>query len=726
MSQWYYLKQGQTVGPCSQEQLQQLLASGQLKPQDHVWRQGMAQWLPIQSVPELSRAATSIQSQKQAAPAPTPSSGTAAKPTAPRQEQTISVGTIPLASQLMQTVSKPIFFGIVGALGCLLGAILVELPYHLLTPSAAEKKAAVDPQEAKVDVMFVLDVTASMGGEIKGVRDGIGQFVSGMKKEDLDVHVGLTYYRDRIRHGIDSPPEDPQTFKFKVKDNRSTKDSPFTDDVEGFRTKVSKLEAKGGDDLPESALDALVHASRQKFRKGAIRVLLLITDAEPHIPDKEMKTLKQAERALLKNDIQQIHLVVREGEGDEQYKTLQRKMPGQVFDLDEIARGKSFGNFLPEVSKQIAEATKEMIKIRSLQSGTEHSSEAAIPLLLQSCFWTAIVALGLSLSLIAGLNLYLRRPLITPPEAGKGSGSLLAGVIGGALGQLFLMVSSGSTVAEIFGYLLGWSLLGGVIGVGMALFVPNLQWYRGILGGSIGGFVAAIGFLLVRWLFGLIFGTGFGDLLGRWVGATILGFCVGVMVALAEMAFRRWWLEVSFGPREIRTVTLGNTGVTIGSDERNATIFVRDIPAIALRYEMADDRVICQDVATGVRSEMKPGEQKTINRVTVTVRSAESGQKVEFTLRLSNGKTIPLSDGLPLTAQELPGLQAQSADGTVALISRKPSDPKILLLRNRSKQNWSTADPNGTTQAINPGLGVTLQNGVRINFGAIQGVIQSS
>ena len=60
-----------------------------------------------------------------------------------------------------------------------------------------------------------------------------------------------------------------------------------------------------------------------------------------------------------------------------------------------------------------------------------------------------------------------------------------------------------------------------------------------------------------------------------------------------------------------------------------------------------------------------------------------------------NDATIVLGEGLPLTMQELPGLHPSAADGTVALVGRKPSDPKVLLLRNRSREMWSITEPGG-------------------------------
>jgi hypothetical protein len=48
--QWYYGKNGQQFGPVAREVLFQLAATGQLLPNDLVWRDGMASWAPAHSV----------------------------------------------------------------------------------------------------------------------------------------------------------------------------------------------------------------------------------------------------------------------------------------------------------------------------------------------------------------------------------------------------------------------------------------------------------------------------------------------------------------------------------------------------------------------------------------------------------------------------------------------------------------------------------------------------
>jgi hypothetical protein len=51
--QWYYAQQGQRQGPVAEEQLKQLASSGQLKPTDKVWKQGMTAWQAVSQIPGL-------------------------------------------------------------------------------------------------------------------------------------------------------------------------------------------------------------------------------------------------------------------------------------------------------------------------------------------------------------------------------------------------------------------------------------------------------------------------------------------------------------------------------------------------------------------------------------------------------------------------------------------------------------------------------------------------
>ncbi len=53
---WYYLRSGQQVGPVDVAQLRDLFGSGQLRPADLVWTEGLQSWVPAQHVPRLFHA----------------------------------------------------------------------------------------------------------------------------------------------------------------------------------------------------------------------------------------------------------------------------------------------------------------------------------------------------------------------------------------------------------------------------------------------------------------------------------------------------------------------------------------------------------------------------------------------------------------------------------------------------------------------------------------------
>jgi hypothetical protein len=51
--QWYYSKQSTQLGPVSLDELRAKLASGEVSGSDMVWREGLPDWRPASSMPEL-------------------------------------------------------------------------------------------------------------------------------------------------------------------------------------------------------------------------------------------------------------------------------------------------------------------------------------------------------------------------------------------------------------------------------------------------------------------------------------------------------------------------------------------------------------------------------------------------------------------------------------------------------------------------------------------------
>ncbi|MBA4186793.1 MAG: hypothetical protein C0467_02120 [Planctomycetaceae bacterium] len=230
--------------------------------------------------------------------------------------------------------------------------------------------------------------------------------------------------------------------------------------------------------------------------------------------------------------------------------------------------------------------------------------------------WTALLAVGLCLALLAGQNRYLGRPLFAAgriPLGGVIVGASVAGFVSGSVGQslysLLLAVGIGS-----FGLVIGWVLLGGLLGWGVSFFVSNLDKKKAALAGLAGGLLGAIAFLV---------GSNAGDWLGRLIGAGVLGFCIGLVVAIVEAAFRRAWLEVRFGERETINVNLGPEPVKVGGNSQLCTVWARGAPDVALRFFVRNSQVICEDVPTRTEAIVGEGHTRKAGTVTLTVHTGK-------------------------------------------------------------------------------------------------------
>lgn len=199
------------------------------------------------------------------------------------------------------------------------------------------------------DIMFVLDCTGSMGGEIEAIKDTIMDFADTIESDGVRVRVGLVEFRDRLIQ------EEHRVLTFNGEH--------FTNDPVAFRNEVALLQAGGGGDEPESSLDAILLALRQPFTVQGSKVIVLVTDAPPHIPDLETKSIEQVVHAIRDAGVQQLYLVIRTQERDSQvYLKLLEAARGMAFELgkgdDFRSRAEDFKRTLMALGKTISQATR--------------------------------------------------------------------------------------------------------------------------------------------------------------------------------------------------------------------------------------------------------------------------------------------------------------------------------------------------------------------------------
>ena len=184
----------------------------------------------------------------------------------------------------------------------------------------------------RADVVFVLDTTGSMAEVIGAVKDSINKVAEVYLESNILIRLSLIEFRDRVEaaskgnHEFENRVDGPnlptlRVARFKTDENSST--STFTRDFDAFKAAVSELVADGGGPLEESSLDALAIASMSEWKEGATRILILLTDAPPHIPDYEMKSATHTASKLTEQGIDQMFVLCPSREIDE-YRELAR------------------------------------------------------------------------------------------------------------------------------------------------------------------------------------------------------------------------------------------------------------------------------------------------------------------------------------------------------------------------------------------------------------------
>jgi von Willebrand factor type A domain len=122
-------------------------------------------------------------------------------------------------------------------------------------------------QRTKVDVLFLLDTTGSMGDEIDQLKGTIRIVADRLTSlpSNPDLRLGLTKYRD-------------------IGDEYLTKTTDFTSDINAFSQTLNGATADGGGDTPEAVDEALASAlSEPSWRSDSIQLIFLVADAGPHI-----------------------------------------------------------------------------------------------------------------------------------------------------------------------------------------------------------------------------------------------------------------------------------------------------------------------------------------------------------------------------------------------------------------------------------------------------------
>lgn len=579
-----------------------------------------------------------------------------------------------LIQQLATRYKKPLFFGIYGGLGCLLAALLFGEIFLNLTqlPPSVEKT----PQA----IALLIDTSGSMEGsklaEVKGAAINFVQRQSGQQNSLAIISF----------------------------DANAQVVSGFGSDSNALIQGIAALSAKGGTNM-SLGVDTAFAETQSASQKS--RNILLFTDG---VPD----SLPAASTSALSARLKGVNVLAVGTDGaDVNVLNQLTGNPALVF----------FANS-GQLDNAFRQAEKAIYGKQLVESGRVGDYNLVYSL-LRIGGWTCLLAIGVSLALIVGQNIYLRRRIISPKEfllgtlagglAGASAGAigqflflstnlfssdliskiiscvflglilgmgftrifaksfssqkLILGGVGGVIGSfgnfiaiailgtiygniltgvvcffvlgkspwlgagtilgvtssLLLLLIPSFPVIDLLTRIIGWGLLGVCLGGSMSFFIPNLKLNRALLGGLLGGAIGSLGFLAFAFLLG--------DIAGRLIGSAILGFFIGIMIALLEALSRQPQLVINWSNSEPIKIAIGRTPIVMGSSSEAHVHLPRNqgFPPIVAKIREEDGKIVMEYSEAMrergmkvLRFELKHGDKRKLGDVMIALEMADN------------------------------------------------------------------------------------------------------
>lgn len=645
------------------------------------------------------------------------------------------------ASGLFAASRKSLAFALAAALGCAIGALLGE-PFLALTRSGGGGTATC----------LLIDTSGSMAGaSIEEVRQAAIAYAQRQRfastqlalvsfDSTADLKVQLTSDRDKVVAGC-----------------RALEPNGTTDLTAGLRTATQALATAGRgsarsillftDGSPDDRTTA-VEAARQARSQGIVIAAIRTKDADAAAEIFEAvtgdstlvfaadagrfgKAFEDAEKRLSLGD---------SSGGSWLYEALRFGIYSGLLALGIVlailaAQNAHVGKRWLDLGKVIGVAPAGFGAglVGGVAASTFFSLAQGIGMGL-----TALGGLGIPTLLAAGLVGWLVSTFLPRGEGGWRPRSRLLAALAAALAVIVVdwlasFSAVGGLVSAVTSDLaqrpLGWTLLGALVALGIAWIIPNLATDRATASGAVGGLCGGLAFVFLN---GLLPDSA----VARLAAAAVLGFFIGLAVAIVEAVFREFWLEIGHGKGESRRVTLGREPVSIGSDEKRATYYARDAAGVAYRYHVADGAVHCEDGETKRTTVVPVGDTKRAGAVTITVCGSQGaapkpakteGARADaatLSLRIGQRPPIRLARGTRITAGDLPGVEG-IRERVIAEVVANPDRAGVLGLHNQSGQSWNIVTSDGKEAEVPPDKRLLIATGTRINFfGSVTGVIE--
>lgn len=490
---------------------------------------------------------------------------------------------------LLARSPKWLVLGVAGLIGGLLLALFAE---RWVGQKRAET-ILVAEDVRPVDLVFVLDISGSMSGELESVRNSLNDFLGQLEARKIKGRFGLVTFDDdaRLTH-------------------------PLTSDVRKIVEVMRPLFVTGGRATGDSSLSGLALAAGLPFDRDARKVVILITDETTDIPDGEIFSTEEVVLKLKAAHVDEVDVVTLATLTDD-YAFLSEAAPGKFFTMDRYGR-QTEG--LANLFKEVAVAVADSSVLRATGAPGAKVDVALIrknfwPDAMQAGLWVGLVCFGIGVAIETFQQLLLGASLRPLPVLRTMAISLGLGFAAGVIAQALYAYALGE--AKDVGALpriVSWALVGAGLGLSISLAIPNLNVFRSVLFGALGGLVAVGGFLLVA--------ASGSEMASRLMGASFLGLFIALAVTIAEAVAREAYLVVHWAKNETTTVNLGARSVMIGTS-RDSTVRLSaksGYPPQVASFELKDGKALLTNHMSRTTHVLKDGNKLTLGTVVIEVR----------------------------------------------------------------------------------------------------------
>lgn len=149
-----------------------------------------------------------------------------------------------------------------------------EIPENRqVTLEIDEKQSSLNLPKV-LDLAFVVDVTGSMGDELRYLKAELRDVILEVQKLDIQVRLALIFYRDTT-------------------DAFVTRTYNFTDDIDSQIANLGSQSANGGGDTPEAVEVAFEEANKLNWGDNTTKLLIHVSDAPPHSTTQQLTSFAQ-------------------------------------------------------------------------------------------------------------------------------------------------------------------------------------------------------------------------------------------------------------------------------------------------------------------------------------------------------------------------------------------------------------------------------------------------